>query len=40
MSEELVKLLDLELAWERVRDDLEDHVFVRHPYEVELLTTA
>ncbi len=37
MAEGLANLLDLRLAWDRVRGDLEDRVFVRHPYEVELI---
>ena len=37
MSDELARLLNLELAWGRVRDDLENRVFVRHPYEMDLI---
>lgn len=37
MSEALANLFDLELAWKRIKADLPKRVFVRHPYEVELI---
>jgi hypothetical protein len=37
MSEKLVKLLDLELAWKRTRSDTSNRVFIRHPNEVKLI---
>lgn len=37
MSEKLADLLDLELAWQRVRTDIPERVFVRHPYELSLI---
>jgi hypothetical protein len=39
MSEELAALLDLKLAWKRVKADIFDlkRVFVRHPYEIKLI---
>ena len=39
MSDELAALLDLKLAWRRVKADIYElkRVFVRHPYEVNLV---
>ncbi len=39
MSEELAALLDLKLAWKRVKADIYElkRVFVRHPYEIKLI---
>ncbi len=39
MSEELAALLDLQLAWRRVKADIFElkRVFVRHPYEIKLV---
>ena len=37
MSEALANLLDLNLAWIRARRDQPERVFVRHPYEIELV---
>jgi len=39
MPDSMIDLLDLELAWRRVKLDLPDRVFVRHPYELELIET-
>ena len=36
MSEALADLLDLPLAWKRVRADNAERVFVKHPYEIML----
>jgi len=38
MSEALVQLLNLETGWARVMGDIhERRVFVRHPFEIELV---
>ncbi len=37
MSVELVKQLDFDLAWKRAKADLRHRVFVRHPFELELI---
>lgn len=37
MSEELAGLVDLELAWRRVKKDLRSRVFIRRPFSVELV---
>ncbi len=37
MSKELAELLDLELAWKRVKLDIPHHVFIKNPFEVQLL---
>ena len=37
MSKELAELLDLELAWQRIKLDIPDCVFTRNPFEVRLL---
>lgn len=37
MSEALASLLDLKIAWGRVKDDIVRRVFVRHPYSVSLV---
>ncbi len=37
MSKELAELLDLELAWKRVKLDIPDRVFTRNPFEVKLI---
>ena len=37
MSKELAELLDLELAWKRVKLDIPDRVFIRNPFEIKLL---
>lgn len=37
MSEELARLLDLGTAWTRVKRDVENRVFIRHPYAVALI---
>jgi len=37
MPEELAKLLNLDVAWRRVKADIHDRVFIRHPYEVKLI---
>jgi hypothetical protein len=37
MSEQLADILDLSLAWKRVKDDFRDRVFLRHPYAVEVI---
>ena len=37
MSKELAELLNLELAWKRVKLDIPDRVFTRNPFEVKLI---
>ncbi len=37
MSEALANLLDLNLAWTRARHDQPERVFVRHPFEIDLV---
>ena len=37
MSKKLAELLDLELAWQRIKLDIPDCVFTRNPFEVRLL---
>ena len=37
MSKELAELLNLELAWKRVKLDIADRVFTRNPFEVKLI---
>jgi hypothetical protein len=37
MSEELAELFDLGTAWRRVKRDIRDRVFIRHPYAVSLI---
>ena len=37
MSEALANLLDMNLAWARARSDQPERVFVRHPFEIELI---
>lgn len=37
MSDALAQLLDLNIAWRRVKDDLANRVFIRHPYSVSLV---
>ena len=37
MSRELADLLDLNLAWRRVRNDINHRVFIGHPYSVSLI---
>lgn len=37
MSKELAELLDLELAWKRIRLDISSCVFTRNPFEVQLI---
>jgi Reverse transcriptase (RNA-dependent DNA polymerase) len=37
VSEALAQLLDLKTAWRRVKDDLANRVFIRHPYSVSLV---
>ncbi|MGZ5484143.1 MAG: reverse transcriptase domain-containing protein [Pyrinomonadaceae bacterium] len=39
MSEALSNLLDLDLAWRRAKQDQPKRIFVRHPYEVDLIET-
>jgi hypothetical protein len=37
MSELLASILDLNLAWRRARRDQPERIFVRHPYEIDLV---
>ena len=37
MSEELAALLDLRTAWRRVKRDVQDRIFVRHPFAVSMI---
>ena len=37
VSEELAGLLDLRTAWRRVKRDINDRVFIRHPYAVSMI---
>ena len=37
MSDTLAQQLDLNTAWRRVKDDIANRVFIRHPYSVALL---
>src|SRR5579872_5524695 len=37
MSEQLANQLDLATAWRRVKDDIANRVFIRHPYSVDLV---
>lgn len=37
MSQELANLVDLQTAWRRVKFDIPDRVFIRHPYEIKLI---
>lgn len=37
MSKELAELLNLELAWKRIKLDLSDRAFTRNPFEVKLI---
>jgi hypothetical protein len=37
VSEALAELLDLNTAWRRVKDDIANRVFIRHPYSVSLV---
>ena len=37
MSKELAELLNLELAWKRVKSDIPDRVFTRNPFEIKLI---
>jgi hypothetical protein len=37
LSEQLAALLDLDLAWKRVKSDIAHRVFIGHPYSVELI---
>ncbi|MEQ9408458.1 MAG: reverse transcriptase domain-containing protein, partial [Fuerstiella sp.] len=37
MSEELAKQLDFDLAWKRAKADLPHRLFVRHPFEIDLI---
>jgi hypothetical protein len=37
VSEELARLLDLRTAWRRIKRDIHDRVFIRHPYAVSMV---
>lgn len=37
MSASIATLLDLKIAWKRVKDDIANRVFIRHPYSVALV---
>lgn len=37
MSDALAQLLDLRIAWRRVKDDIANRVFIHHPYSVSLV---
>lgn len=37
MSEQLATNLDLQIAWRRVKRDIPDRVFIRHPFEVSII---
>jgi hypothetical protein len=37
MSGALAELLDLPTAWRRVKEDIANRVFIRHPYSVSLV---
>jgi len=37
MSEDLARLLDLKVAWKRIKDDMRSRVFIRHPYAIQVV---